>query len=655
MAVSIPNGTHAKAVQRFLRAATPLPKFIAGGDPLKPRQRALIVEQAIMLLENFYAHLPLKCAMYAVDPLRRLRLLRHRLPQFGAAPSIKSDLSFHTEMMDIFTSVRDLHTRYFLPLPFQSAIAFLPFDVESCFERGRQHYLATHFARAFKSPVSSFRSGAEILYWNGVPIARAVDRAGMQSAGTNAAARHANGLMRLTKRPLGTLSPPDEEWVVVGYRNGKAEHEVRIEWKVLPELPPEDGTARRQRASDARELSLAHEVNSVRQARKLISAPQIVAKSLRIAAAADRERFLVEPTDTTMVDHFRAELHERRDGRGGFGYLRIFKFPAAHPAPFVKEFKRLLGQFPTGGLIIDVRDNPGGKIVAAEQLLQLLTSRRPIAPERLRFINTPLTLRLSQLQARGYDLASWIPSIERSIETGATFSAGFPISSRPDYCNEFGQAYQGPVVLMTSALTYSAAEFFAAGFQDHRIGTVLGVDGSTGGAGAHVKDYEGLRKLFGKAPDSPFKRQLPKQAQMTTALRRSSRVGAHAGAEVEDFGVTPDVLYRMTRQDLLGRNADLIECAAGLLDALTVTHEATDDGVTLEIDTREIRWTDGTVRRINEVDILVEWVLRETKPLAKKRSSLSLDRVASGQPIEIQGYFKRPSSPERHLIAVRRI
>ena len=647
----IPNSAHFRAVRRFLTAATPLARFIATADPLKPKQRALIVEQAIMLLENFYAHLPLKCAMYAVDPLRRLRLLQHRLPQFGTEPSIDADLSFHGEIMQIFTSVRDLHTRYFLPSPFQGATAFLPFDIESYFEQGRRKYLATHFAAWYTSPKSTFRPGVEILYWNGTPIARAVDIAGRQSAGTNPAARHANGLMRMTKRPLATLPPPDEEWVILGYRTRNGAHEVRIKWNVLPELPPEGG----RRRSHAKELSLAHDVDYVRQARKLIHAPHIVTKSMRIARAADRKAFLSTRTDTIMVDHFRAEVHKRKNGRGEFGYIRIFKFPAEHPRPFVKEFERLLGQLPANGLVIDVRDNPGGKILAAEQLLQLLTSRRPIVPERLYFINTPLTLRLCQLQAKGYDLGSWISSIERSMETGATFSAGFPISSRPNYCNEFGQVFHGQVVLVTSALSYSAAEFFAAGFQDHRIGTVLGVDSSTGAAGAQVKDYNALRKMFKKVPDSPFKRQLPKQAQMTAALRRSTRVGVHAGAEVEDFGVTPDVLYRMTRRDLLKANADLIEYAGSLLDALAVRPEVTKGGIRLHISTRKIRWADGATRRINEIDVFVDWVLTDSKVLRNESISLSLGPSAVGRRIEIQGYLRIPGSTERHLIVVWRI
>src|SRR5260370_20017137 len=52
----------------------------AQAQGLSLQERAGIVDQAVKLLNDFYVHLPLKRAMYRVDPLERLRLLRQRLP-----------------------------------------------------------------------------------------------------------------------------------------------------------------------------------------------------------------------------------------------------------------------------------------------------------------------------------------------------------------------------------------------------------------------------------------------------------------------------------------------------------------------------------------------------------------------------------------------
>ena len=129
----------------------------------------------------------------------------------------------------------------------------------------------------------------------------------------------------------------------------------------------------------------------------------------------------------------------------------------------------------------------------------------------------------------------------------------------------------------------------------------------------------------------------------------------HAGAEVEDFGVTPDILYRMTRRDLLEENADLIGYACKLFSALTVQVKSTPNGLRLDITTEEIRWTDGTLKRINEIDVLVDWRIKYSRRNTKKAASILLDHSAEGRPIEVHGYIRMPRSADRNLIAVRRV
>ena len=149
------------------------------------------------------------------------------------------------------------------------------------------------------------------------------------------------------------------------------------------------------------------------------------------------------------------------------------------------------------------------------------------------------------------------------METGATYSASFPTTDLTLY-NKIGRDYHGPVIVVTNALSYSAAEFFAAGFQDHG-GKILGTDETTGGGGANVRTHREMRTYFKNATNSPFQ-PLPMGANMSVALRRSQRVGKLAGSEIEDFGVTPDFPpYRMTPNDILHKNSDLTEHATKLL------------------------------------------------------------------------------------------
>ena len=75
------------------------------------------------------------------------------------------------------------------------------------------------------------------------------------------------------------------------------------------------------------------------------------------------------------------------------------------------------------------------------------------------------------------------------MTTGAAYSTALPLYPA-DLVNDVGQVYQGPVVLVTDAQCYSACDIFAAGFQDHEIGPVLGVDANTGAGGANVVTHE---------------------------------------------------------------------------------------------------------------------------------------------------------------------
>jgi hypothetical protein len=103
---------------------------------LSAAERQLLVDQALGLIEQLYVHLPLKRAMHAVDPLQRLKLLKHRSASL-------SESAFHAELISIFTQLRDLHTNYILPEPLRSQIAYLPFRIEEFFEGDERRYVVT--------------------------------------------------------------------------------------------------------------------------------------------------------------------------------------------------------------------------------------------------------------------------------------------------------------------------------------------------------------------------------------------------------------------------------------------------------------------------------------------------------------------------------
>jgi hypothetical protein len=554
-----------------LGGVTTLRDFLATAGQLTESQQQQIVDQALILLREFYVHLPLKRAMHAVEPLQRLRLLRRRL-------STMSERRFHDEMIDIFTELRDLHTNYVLPFPYRGKTAFLPFLLEEFFEGNVRRFVVSKLIAGFAH--ASFNAGVAVNSWNGIPIQRAVELNAELNAGSNSDARLARGLEAMTVRPMAMNLPPDEEFVLIGYTDlANQDQEIRLDWRVFTPDPSPTGVDPMDMGGGATALGIDFLTEDVRRAKKALFAPKAMAAE---RAAATSQIDLAETSTLPDVFAFKTVT----TSSGTFGYLRIWTFSVDDADVFIEEARRILGLLPQNGLIVDVRGNGGGLILAGERLLQLLTPQQ-IEPERLHFLNTALTLQL--VEAHNF-LSQWLPTMRQALETGADFSQGFPVEPVQN-SNGIGQTYHGPVVLITDALCYSTTDIFAAGFQDHGIGPILGVSGNTGAGGANVWDHSLLRQLFPPA-GSPLK-PLPNGASMRVAIRRTTRVGAMSGVPLEDLGVKPDQLHKMTRDDLFEDNKDLINRAGQLLaqrKARTLSCEVVTIGAQkkLEVTTKNV-------------------------------------------------------------------
>ena len=544
-------------------APLPLGELLERPGDLTLAQRRLIVEQAIVILDQAYVHLPAKRARYACDPVQRLRLLQNRLLQASKVDELGLESTFHAELIEIFTSLRDLHTHYVPPEPYRSHTLFLPFLIEQCTRDGRPQYIVSKVAAEAQLD-RTFRPGVEVTHWNGTPIRRAIERNAEHQGGGNRDARMARGLDALTIRTLGRTPLPDEDWIDVTYRTSEGNvSQVRIRWSTYQPLEPPPFADPRQGGDPA-----ASDDGETARLAALGVDPQTTTVNLVRRDLFTRPRQpALDPSEipTAFPQALRARI--RPTSIGDVLHVRIFSFLVPDPYRFVEEFLRLTRQRPTAGLIVDVRGNGGGDIRAAEQLLQILTPAR-IEPQPAQFIVSQLTRRLCQ--ANGHDpvnLAPWTPSVVDAVETGATFSTGFPIGSAAD-ANRRGQGYYGPVVLITDARCYSATDIFAAGFQDHGIGPVLGTSKRTGAGGANVWSHDLLHRLL-RDGDAILK-PLPGQATFRVAIRRTTRIGAHAGELLEDLGVSTPNVHAVTENDLLHDNADLIEAAARLIAGIPV-------------------------------------------------------------------------------------
>ncbi len=615
--------TEADAAARSDPAAvTPLSKFLEACEKrtrLSRQDRLRIVEQALLLLNMNYVHLPLKRAMHAVDPIQRLKLLRFRLSEMKDS-ELPSEMQFHQRMMEIFASTRDLHTMYLLPEPFIDHVAYLPFLIEQYFERNRkgkrvEKFMVSRVVKEFYQSIPnagpevlSFEPGVDVLYWNGVPIKRAIELNGESQAGSNIDARFARGLDSLTIRPLDTSLPPDERWVNLTYRSKTGENfTLNQDWLVLKTgeaaTPPlaSKSTRKKRAAIDIKKTK-------INQLTKTLFAPRDV------------------PVRKSLQHILYAETRNV-DGRE-FGYIRLFTFEVGDPDEFVKDFAQVIKSdgFPQEGLIIDVRSNPGGRIRAGERLLQLFTPRR-IKPELFEFLNTPSNLEICRSAPKGWQLDQWAESIAESVVTGAIYSTGFPLNCE-ESCNDIGQTYYGPVVLITDALSYSTTDMFAAGFQDNEIGEILGTSDNTGAGGAEFWRYQ---NLVDASKDSSTFKPLPRGADIVLAVRRSIRVGRHAGRPLEEIGIVPDRRHHMTKRDVLGTNDDLIKRAAKILAKkpvyrLSVEHLTRKDGTRGIVVTASSKVEPSdSVKNISRLDVYMDG--RPYKSVDAREGSILARRI----------------------------
>jgi hypothetical protein len=270
----------------------------------------------------------------------------------------------------------------------------------------------------------------------------------------------------------------------------------------------------------------------------------------------------------------------------------------------VAEFRRILerlDQTAPDGLVVDIRSNPGGDVQAAERMLQMLTPGR-IEPARFHLANTAGMLGVLQNIRKGVanraglspaddskltdahvELRPWLGDADNvPLPHGERLTSGQPLTDR-ESANDTGQVYQGNVILLVDSLTYSAADIFAGGFQDHGIGLVMGWEGVTGGGGANLWSHSDLLTRLGPDPGLPLA-ELPRDTTMSVAIRRSSRTGPFEGQPVEDVGVKVNMAYIATElDDVLADQPGMIRHAADALKNRPL-HRVDAAGITVNPD-----------------------------------------------------------------------
>ena len=476
-----------------------------------------------------------------------------------------SSFEFQNTMGNIFRAAHDSHTSYFLPAPFSQSQARLGFEAQVFYVKGdndkegnpRRRYVVDDIMQSLIPTNLSFGVGAELLTYNGNSIDAAVLAAGRLSYGANLGAQVAEGVRYISSRQLIVHPVPGSAAVKIGYRTaGGSKGSITLPWLFMRTRDRGGAAAaamiprRHKRGAATGEDDLVWR-GGRNESKIEIEIPANAPTAPETVRVAESQRQTIAVAREFQAVFF-AETIGTKAGR--IGHLQIKTFVAKSNSAILNELARLLRAMPARGLVVDIRNNGGGSFVFAEDAANVITGGvAPGFPGSWRGTALVRDAFLS-LGDVGDGESSVLAAVQSAITVREPMSGPtLPLFQRNEL--DTGGFYGGPIVTLTDASTYSAADMFTALQVDLRLSSVVGMDAATGGGGAGVIDYENLVNNYPKV----FTPLGTDAGTFRTAQYRFFRYGINKGALIESVGVAPNMRYFRTRDDVLNRDCDLYE------------------------------------------------------------------------------------------------
>ncbi|MGH9722566.1 MAG: S41 family peptidase [Bryobacteraceae bacterium] len=273
----------------------------------------------------------------------------------------------------------------------------------------------------------------------------------------------------------------------------------------------------------------------------------------------------------SFADFFFSGTYEASGKR--IGFIRIPTFlPSQTLSGYlaaIRQFQTEIGSMRqnTDALVIDVMRNYGGFNCYAEALLQsVIPYRFQGSAEEIRVTRDRLVqAQADYADARDFGAEQWVvdllgdilKQIQQAYKENRGRTGGIPVcapnSERDPITDRAGNnvAYAKPVLVLADEFTTSAAEIFAAMFQDSGRGPVVGM--RTAGAGGSVAPFLFPAGYYSEASASVT----------NTIVVRSKTIAAPdfpATAYIENVGVRPDRnLDFMTEDNLRNRGRTFVD------------------------------------------------------------------------------------------------
>ncbi len=262
-----------------------------------------------------------------------------------------------------------------------------------------------------------------------------------------------------------------------------------------------------------------------------------------------------------------AYLYQLPSGnRVGYLYLSTFDYSGPRADGILDEIIGALRIFNNraDALVLDITNNTGGNMMFMYAVLSVLTDYPLKVPSHRELLIQEDVYRAAVMynSLKGYEqdqsqegqdtlhgyaitpklmeqILSYASGIMKAWESGNRLTNPLYLFGIDEVVPHSKMQFKKPIIVLTNEYNFSCADFFPAILQDNKRAKIFGK--KTAGAGGYVKSY-------------PLNRRFGVQAVTLTA----SIAYRQDGTPIENLGVTPDVPYDLTVNDVKNNFVDYV-------------------------------------------------------------------------------------------------
>ncbi|KAJ3342596.1 hypothetical protein HDU91_000518 [Kappamyces sp. JEL0680] len=465
--------------------------------PYTAEQRADIA-QDLNNMFSLYVHREKKIQSYdaeykafsgqSIDPVPRIKAV-------GDRAKTMTDQEFHYAYLDIFNSLRDLHTNYEMPAPHVCFSAIQPFNVIATKSGVTVLDVSTNPTWLKLAPEArSLSAGDTILSINGKTFEEFEQSVKWDTGGNDESGMLRGALYHLTFRSGMFSKPPVENKVtyeVKALKDG-SKYTVTLPWIVSQR---DDCLANYNAAmAGAGAKAVGQKAAVVKSVQDLSAEKRQELKKNSRNMANKRLTLRQQEIPGSRPVLGAISMHDTADdivkwglyAPKNMGVIQLTSFVPVSAAGDAGVFQiirdLLLNELKdTDSVLMDLRDNGGGDITLADILPQLFGGSRPFEPNAARGLTGHVA---DNLFAALDPSDAWYNASQKAAP-GDKYTPLIQFTTVAQ-ANTFGVAYVKPVGILNNGNCFSACDLFSANVQDNEIATVFGEDKFTGAGGANV-------------------------------------------------------------------------------------------------------------------------------------------------------------------------